>query len=213
MSTVAALFVATGVIALVDWFAVGTGRRTLEYVAKPLTMVPLIAAAVVMDPVDSAMRWWFVLALVMSLVGDVFLMLPNEELFVFGLGAFLVGHIGFIVGLAVGGVSAVGVALGLVVVGLALGAVAPRIVTGARRTDPRLGAPVALYVTVISVMVVCAIGSVVPAAIAGALLFYASDCSIGWSRFVQDFGASRLVIITTYHAAQVLLTLSLLSSR
>ena len=53
----------------------------------------------------------------------------------------------------------------------------------------------------------------VPAAIVGALLFYLSDFSIGWSRFVRDFRAHRLVIITTYHAAQVLLVVSLVASR
>ena len=49
------------------------------------------------------MRAWFVAALVLSLVGDVFLMLP-QDLFVFGLGSFLLGHIAYIVGMHVDGV-------------------------------------------------------------------------------------------------------------
>ena len=48
------------------------------------------------------MRAWFVAALVLSLAGDVFLMLP-KDLFVFGLGAFLLGHLAYIVGLHVDG--------------------------------------------------------------------------------------------------------------
>ena len=40
----------------------------------------------------------FVVALVFSLAGDVFLMLPDEDRwFAFGLGSFLLGHIAFVV--------------------------------------------------------------------------------------------------------------------
>ena len=53
----------------------------------------------------------------------------------------------------------------------------------------------------------------VPAAFVGASLFYLSDATIGWSRFVKDFRSSGLVIITTYHAAQLLLVTSLLVAR
>ncbi len=38
---------------------------------------------------------------------------------------------------------------------------------------------------------------------------YASDFTIGWSKFVADFPHSRMVIITTYDLAQLLLVLSL----
>ncbi|MCD6285147.1 MAG: hypothetical protein J7M39_04450, partial [Anaerolineae bacterium] len=41
---------------------------------------------------------WFVVALVFSLAGDIFLMLPDEKWFVPGLLAFLVGHLCYIVG-------------------------------------------------------------------------------------------------------------------
>ncbi len=212
-STATALLVVTGVLAVLDWIAVGTGRRTLEYVFKPATMVALIGAAVALDPFSTAARAWFVVALVFSLAGDVFLMLPNEDLFVFGLGSFLVGHLAYIVGLLVAGISPLALALGVVVVAVFIAVLAPPLVIGARRQDPRLGVPVLVYVVAISLMFACAMGSVVPAAIAGALLFYLSDFSIGWSRFVRDFRGSRLVIITTYHAAQVLLVVSLVASR
>jgi uncharacterized membrane protein YhhN len=53
----------------------------------------------------------------------------------------------------------------------------------------------------------------VAAAFAGAILFYLSDLTIGWSRFVRDFRGSRLVVITTYHLAQILLVASLVVTR
>ena len=211
MSAAAWFLMAAFGMALVDWWAVGTSRRAVEYVAKPATMLPLIAAAVVLDPVHPTMRWWFVAALALSLVGDVFLMLPREELFVFGLGAFLLAHVAYIVGFVAGGVSALVMALTLVPLGLFVGAVAPIVVTNARRHDPRLGLPVAVYVAVISAMVVASFGSGSAAGIVGAVLFYLSDLTIGWSRFVRDFPSARLVIIVTYHAAQILLVVSLLA--
>jgi len=205
-----ALIVLAAVIAVVDWVAVGTGNLRLEYVAKPATMVPLIVAAAIIDAVRPDQTVWFVAALVCSLAGDVFLMLPNSERwFVPGLGSFLIGHLAYIVGLVVGGIDTGPLLVGIVLVIGGLALVAPRIVRGAAATDRRLGPPVLAYISVISIMVAFAIGTTLPLAIAGALAFYLSDACIGWSRFVAEFPRSRLAIITTYHAAQLLLVLSL----
>ena len=209
-----ALLVATGVLAVGDWVAVARGNRIAEYVLKPATMLPLIGAALALDPPDPTARTWFVVALICSLAGDVFLMLPDEErFFVPGLGSFLLGHLAYIVGLIAAGVTGTAIAVGAVVVVTAVVIVAPAVVSGARRTDARLTVPVTAYVAVISVMVVCAIGSAVPVAIIGAVLFYLSDLAIGWSSFVDRFPGQRLVIITTYHAAQVCLVASLVVAR
>ena len=197
------------VIAALDWVAVARGDTRLEYLAKPATMVPLIGAALALDPVDSSMRTWFVVALVCSLAGDVFLMLQRDELFVAGLGSFLVGHIAYIVGLIDGGISGWAALVGAIIVATLFGSFAPTIIKAASQTDRRLGVPVLVYVLAISVMVTLAIGSTVPVLIAGALLFYVSDFAIGWSRFVADFAAAPVVIIVTYHLAQAGLVISL----
>ncbi len=207
------LLAVTLCVAAIDWYAVQTGNLRLEYVAKPATMVPLIAAAFTIDAVDSSMRTWFVVALVLSLAGDVFLMLPNEDLFVAGLGSFLLGHIAYVVGLADGGVTTTGLVIGAVLTLTALGAIGPTLISGARDTDSRLTVPVFAYIAVISVMVTFAIGSGVALAIVGALLFYVSDFCIGWSRFVSEFPHHRIAVITTYHLAQIALVMSLAVAR
>lgn len=205
----ATLIAATLVLAVADWWAVATARRSAEYVLKPLVMVALIAATVSLDdPSSSAVRWWMVAGLVCSLAGDVFLML--DDLFVPGLASFLVGHVAYIVALWNVGVDIVPLGVGLVAVAVLVATIGVRIVRGARGHDPRLGGPVGLYIGAISLMVASAIGTLVPAAIVGALLFYASDACIGWSRFGNDFRRARLWIITTYHLGQVGLVLSLL---
>jgi uncharacterized membrane protein YhhN len=86
--------VAAAAFAVGDWVAKARDDATLEYACKPLTMVALVVAALALEPVDDATRAWFVAALVLSLAGDVFLMLPERELgpadtFTFGLGSFL----------------------------------------------------------------------------------------------------------------------------
>lgn len=204
------LVVVTLLIAFVDWFAVATENQRLEYVAKPLTMLPLIGAALTLDPVSPAMRPWFVVALVCSLIGDVFLMLPRSETyFVPGLASFLVGHIAYIVGLLRGPQSGMGLLVGGILMFVVLASIGPTIAKGASEVDRRLGLPVVVYMLTISVMVTCAIGGEVWLGIAGALLFYLSDFCIGWSRFVKQFARSGLAIMVTYHLAQILLVVSL----
>lgn len=203
------LVVLAGVVAVIDWVAVARGDRRIEYVAKPLTMVALVGAASVLDPVDGTARSWFVAALVLSLIGDVFLMLPTDR-FVPGLASFLLGHIAYIVGLRFLGTSAAGFLVGVVIVGLALPLLGARIIQAVRRSDePDMVIPVSAYIVVISLMVVMAGASGVAVGLAGALSFYVSDALIAWTRFVADLRHGRLAVIVTYHLAQGLLVVSL----
>jgi uncharacterized membrane protein YhhN len=202
------LLALTLVSAAIDWMAVHHGHQAMRYVFKPLTLVLLTATALALDPDDPTVRSWFVVALVMSLAGDVFLMLPGD-LFVPGLGSFLLAHVAYVVGLVLSGLEPAGVLLGLVVVGVAFAVVGARIVAGVRRSEPALGPPVLAYMGVISAMLVCAIGTGSPLAIAGALLFYASDALIGWGRFVEARPWGDLAVMVTYHLGQVLLVLFL----
>jgi uncharacterized membrane protein YhhN len=85
--------------ALGDWWSKARDDRRLEYLCKPATLVALIVVAVALDPAAGAgdRRAWFVAALVFSLAGDVFLMLPRDA-FVPGLAAFLVAHVCYVIG-------------------------------------------------------------------------------------------------------------------
>lgn len=202
------LIAATLVVAVADWVAVALDRRPAEYVLKPLTMVVLIAAAVVASPVVSGpARGWMVAGLICSLAGDVFLML--EDRFVEGLASFLVGHVAYVVALWQLGVDLPRFVLGLVLVAVMMATIGRSIVAGAKRTDARLGVPVAAYISVISLMLASAIGTGIWVAILGAALFYVSDAVIGISRFIKDFSFSRLVVMTTYHLGQIGLVLAL----
>lgn len=210
MTTAAGVLIAVTIaVAALDWFAVAREDRRLEYVMKPLTMIVLIAAAVSLDDVDGTARSWFVAALVFSLAGDVFLMLPSDR-FVLGLASFLVGHIAYIVGLQSFDTSSAGLVVGLVVVLLAVPILGLRIAGAVQGGDePELLGPVVAYMAVISAMVVSASATGNAFAVAGAVSFYASDALIAWTRFLRDFAWGRVAIIITYHLAQVGLVLSL----
>ncbi|MCO8129236.1 lysoplasmalogenase [Acidimicrobiia bacterium EGI L10123] len=207
--TVIALLAATLVVAAIDWWAVGTDRRRVEYVAKPLTMVVLIAAALALDPADDTARTWFVVALVLSLAGDVFLMLPRD-LFVPGLASFLLGHVAYIVGLLSLDTSVAGLVVGAGIIAVALPWLGLRILRAVRTgSEPELAMPVTAYVLVISAMVVSAGASGSAIALAGAVSFYVSDALIAWTRFIQPLAWGRVAVMVTYHAAQVALVASL----
>jgi uncharacterized membrane protein YhhN len=204
------LLALTLVVAAGNWVAVEQGNKALEYVCKPLTMVALIATTLALDVPDEAVRTWFLVALVLCLIGDVFLMLP-QDLFVFGLGAFLLGHVAYVGGMLVDGVTMAGLGIGVLVVLVAVVVLGLRILRAVRTgNDPALGGPVAAYIGVISAMVATAFGTGSVVAVAGAGSFYASDALIAWNRFIRETPHHRLVIMVTYHLGQIGLVLSLI---
>jgi uncharacterized membrane protein YhhN len=202
------LLAIAAVCAVIDWVAVHHDHRPVEYVFKPLTLVALTATAVALDPFDSTVRTWFVVALVLSLVGDVFLMLPDDR-FVPGLVSFLSAHVAYIVGMILAGLDPLAVIAGVLIVAAAGVVVGQRVLAGVRRTAPGMLGPVVVYMVVISAMVVGAVGTGRALAIAGALSFYASDSLIAWGRFVKAHDWGRLAVMVTYHVGQALLVLSL----
>ena len=200
------LLVAAGLSAVGNWIAVARGSTIGIYVCKPLTLVLMVASAVALDPTNDATRAWFVVALVLSLLGDVFLMLPSDA-FVPGLGSFLLAHVAYVVGLNQDGDGRWWLAVPVVLVAVVLGR---RLVAGIRGSGhPEMVPPVVAYVVTILVMVASAVASGDALAAAGALLFMTSDALIGEQRFVTERAWQPLVIIVTYHVAQALLVLSL----
>ena len=203
--------VLAGIAATGDWAAVVLRRKSLEYVCKPLTLALLIGVAVALDVDDSAVRAWFVVALTLSLLGDVFLMLPRD-LFVAGLASFLLAHVAFVVGLWVDGQTSAAFGIGVAIALVAVAAIGRRILVAVRRGEHAgMAVPVAAYMSVISLMLASAVGTREPLAIVGAGLFYSSDALIAWERFVDPRPWHRLAIIVTYHLGQAGLTLSLLT--
>ena len=217
MTTAAGILLAAAAVAAVmDWYAVARGRTRLEYLAKPATLLALLAVAAVIEPGSAAaagQRPWWIAALAFSAAGDVFLMLPGR--FVPGLASFLVAHLAYIAGFwfgPVGGTGPLEFVVALLPVAVLAAVIGPRILAGARAHDRRLVGPVANYLVVICAMAASAVLTGDPVAITGAALFFASDAMIGFRNFVDERPWMDLAIITTYHVGQGLLVLSLLTS-
>ncbi|HET7379922.1 MAG TPA: lysoplasmalogenase [Gaiellales bacterium] len=202
------LLALTAAIAVVDWIAVVHDSTRLEYAAKPLVMVGLILVALALTPVSNVERWFFVGALALGLVSDVFLMLPGDLLLP-GLVAALVEHIAYIAGFRARTLDVTWLVIGAIIALASAAVFVPIYYRALRRKQPKLVAPVLAYVAVFVVMVTSAGGTGSLVALAGALLFYYSDALLGWYRFVGPLSWGRPANIVAYHAGQALLVLSL----
>lgn len=202
-------------LAVGDWAAMRQGNRRAEYVLKPAVMVALIVWVITSAGVEGGILW-FVLGLALSLVGDIFLMLPPERYFMLGLIAFLLAHIGYILGFGVFPLAAESV-IPAVILAVMISAAGVLIFQRLRRGLLNSGKggmvlPVGAYAGVISVMLFSAgftlmspewsTGEAYPAAIGG-LLFYVSDVMNAWERFVAPIQNGRLWVMSTYHLGQI----------
>lgn len=191
-------------------------------ITKPLVMViaiVFVASRAIFTPARGTFGFKFsallVAALLFSLAGDVFLMLPGDvplaglPPFILGLASFLIAHVFYIVLFKQGQTwfpnrRALGVVLA--VGGLMYAIVWPGL------GDTVLKAAVAAYVLVISLMAAQAIGRATVQRDAaarwvamGACVFMVSDSLIALNKFVTPVALSPLWILATYYAAQILI--------
>lgn len=187
------------IIAVLDWWAVATDRRSIERWAKPAVMVFLIAAAVLIPAESATVRWAIVFGLALGLLGDVLLF---ADRFIPGAAAFLVGHLAYVVALLLVTQEPRGLLVGAVIVLLVAVFVGRQIVAGAWRRSPVLGGIVAAYMLVIGIVVILAVGSSSVVAAIAALLFLTSDALLAWARFVGPAPGGRVAVMVTYQLAQ-----------
>ena len=187
------------------------GLLTLYYVFKPLTMLLAMSRVVLRARRCGALEKFdllLLLALLASMAGDVFLMLPGNY-FLPGLASFLVAHLFYIALLrqntpwfasprALAGTLGAGAAMYAWVWG--------------GLNDPVLKIAVATYVTVIALMVAQAMGratvgqdAAARAVALGACAFMFSDSLIAINRFVQPLPLVSLWVLGSYYLAQILI--------
>lgn len=200
------------VVAAANWWSRWTDDDRLELWSKPLATVLVIVVAVLAGSSgdeSATVVALTVVALVFCLVGDVALM-PQVDRFIVGLGAFLVGHLVFVVALAAAGLEQPVLALGAaVLLGPCIAVVSRHIVSAAKAKEPGLAGPVVAYLTVISAMALVAWATGNTAAIIGATLFLVSDSILGWRKFVGQARWMPVAIMVTYHGALLGLALAL----
>ena len=209
------LLIPAALCAVVDWWAVQTGRRAVELWAKPATMALLVVVAATAGDLGGGTRAWLVAGAVLGLAGDVALLDTGDTAFVAGLASFAAGHTAYVVAALT-----IGFDLAWAVPGIAVMVVLlsfrflTRIVPGARAAGgPVLEVAVVLYGCIIGAMTVTAwaTGSIVAGV--GASLFAASDWVIGHRKFVAPMRWERLGVMVPYHVGQTLLIIGLATAR
>ena len=189
------------------------GNRKAILPAKTLLSCLFIFTALVQPHPVADYFHLLLIGLIFCLAGDVFLALPQEKMFLYGLVSFLLGHVFY-------------VAAFFAVVQLNhwtwIGFLLCLAVSGAIYLwlRPHLGSmnlPVSFYVIVITIMVVGAWSILGDNQVAlsgrliifvGALSFYFSDVFVARDRFMKPDFFNRLVGLPLYYFGQFLLSFS-----
>ena len=157
--------------------------------------------------------WFFLTALSLSVIGDVFLVSPQRRYFLMGLGAFLLAHMAY---------------CGAFIVQekevqekeLLLAAVSAPLVFGAGfgvarwlwpYVDDKMKKPVVLYIATICTMVALSFGVMFNGGAhftIAAVLFMISDITVARHRFVKTEFKNRLYGLPLYYGAQILFATS-----
>ncbi|MDG9930599.1 MULTISPECIES: lysoplasmalogenase [unclassified Pseudomonas] len=175
----------------------------LRLLSKPLPVICLLLW--LREAPAGHYRRWITIGLGLSLLGDLLLEWP-ADLFVFGLGAFLLAHLAYLA--AYLGDTRRLAPFDLLIAALAAGGMLYLLATAGGGLGQML-APVALYSLVIGGMLwraLARVGVVAGAsawlAAGGAALFVLSDSLIGINRFVAPFEGARYAIILSYWLGQ-----------
>ncbi|MBE0682361.1 MAG: lysoplasmalogenase [Anaerolineales bacterium] len=203
------------VFAALEALALHKNWFKLEVIAKPGVMVFLFLWLWLSAGLDGALLW-FGLGILLSVTGDVLLMISLDKFFLAGLVAFLLAHIAYIVGfnIPIPQMNFFGVVFA-VMIGIGGARVIRRILDRLPGSgNERMRLPIIVYSTVISVMLLSAMLKLVDiswdasAALLvslGAFLFYLSDIILAWNKFVAPIQGGRIYNIAAYHLGQIAL--------
>jgi uncharacterized membrane protein YhhN len=205
---IAAVFLLAGLL-----FFENYGDLKGKLPTKTILSCLFILAAVLQPRPLPGYFYILLLGLIFCLGGDVFLALPQEKMFLFGLVSFLLGHVCYVLGffyvanlnLWTWGGGAAGLAVsGLMFFWL----------------RPHLGSmlvPVVAYIVIITAMVIGAFTVFGDAGLHsagrnivlfGAVSFYLSDLFVARDRFLKTEFTNRLLGLPLYYAGQFLLAFS-----
>ena len=207
--------------AVLDWVGVARKLSSFEYVGKPAVLMMLIIWLV--SRVPSPMPFpalLFLIGLFASLLGDILLMVPGNR-FLGGLAAFLIANLTYIAAFNGNG-------LPPVIWGLPLAAaVTVLIVILLDRLRRGLQASGRGWIFPFVAFYGVALGGMVWSAVAtpfrpawpspagwvlalGGLLFFVSDLTNVWNRFLRPVRGGRLTTHILYHLGQIALTSGML---
>jgi uncharacterized membrane protein YhhN len=187
------------------------GKRIQVYIFKPLTTVLILFIAIIASRLcEGAIKYYIFIALLFSLGGDIFLMLPNNK-FLYGLISFLIAHIFLILGFFNLNKE---IHWQIVIIFVLIGTILYIILYPNLK---KMKWPVLAYLIVISIMgwrawenyyffesipmLLLAVGSTI---------FMVSDANIAFDKFKSPYKYAQLIILSTYYFSIYLISISLL---
>jgi uncharacterized membrane protein YhhN len=199
--------------AFLEVIAVQRNIRRLEFVAKPAVMILLFIWLYTSTNLQGN-ALWFGLGILFSLVGDIVLLGPSDRMFVIGWASFLVTHVLYLVGLKEQLLNLSAWSFILLFLLFTNGIRLLRRIVGAMRAKRQdaLVTPVIVYSLLISLMLFAALSTIfdptwkTSAAFfisVGAFLFYISDLTLAWNKFVSPINNGRILNIVAYHLGQI----------
>ncbi len=202
-------------LAALESLALWKNRFWLEVIAKPGVMLVLFIWLFTSVGLNGPLLW-FGVGILLSLAGDVFLMISLDRFFLAGLVVFLLAHIAYVIGfnLPLPALTSWGVILAILI-GFGGARVIRRILSAVvANGQARMRIPIILYSMVISLMLLSAAMKLADltwnagAALLvgfGAFLFYLSDIILAWNKFVTPIQHGRIYNIAAYHLGQIIL--------
>jgi uncharacterized membrane protein YhhN len=199
-------------VAVAELIAATFNIALVQTIAKPLIMITLMSYYLFSVP---ARNYFFLIAMVFCWLGDVLLMFQGDEMFfIYGLVAFLTGHVLYVFsyrqmrdseGLGLLGPQKIRFSFPIILAGTGLVVV----------LLPHLGdlkIPVMIYALVLTIMVLQALFRFgftskrsFTSIFAGALFFMISDSALAINKFMHSLPMASLLIMSTYMAAQYLI--------
>ena len=184
-------------------------RPGLRAAGKPFASLGFLVAAVGFGALESRYGNIVFVGLILGALGDVFLLGRARQFFIAGLVSFLLGHVAYVVAFASLGLSTTEAAVTAVVMAVVMFFVGRWVFPHA----PDMRIPVSVYMLVIALMCVAAVGAygagapwMIPV---GAIMFTASDIAVVRDRFVSKGFINRAWGLPLYYAAQLLIAWSI----
>jgi len=210
--------IAAAAIVLLGVLLYGEKRDSVRWklASKPLLSALFILTAVLGQWSVPSLSGWVLAGLILSWAGDCFLIFTDKRRFLFGLVAFLLGHVSYTIGFYLHGSLRIWSVLALLLLA-GLG------IMVFRWLRPHLGLgtmskAVIAYIAVISLMVSGAAALFADArwdimgraaVMIGAVLFFVSDIFVARNQFVVDEFRNRCIGLPLYYAGQFLIALSI----
>ena len=179
-----------------------------KWIAKPAASLGFVLVAISGGALSTTTGQWILLGLISCMIGDILLIPKNARSFLAGVAAFAAGHLAYIVAFLVQDPQ---LKLTTYVVAALMAAVGAVTLTKLWQSLGAMRAPVAVYSTIISVMVIASTMATPPDArlhygfVIGAIGFAISDIFVARDQFEADKFFNKAWGLPLYYAAQLIL--------